>query len=283
MQIDWIDTFLDLVDTRNFNKSAERLNITQSTVSARMNALENQIGKKLFKRSRAGTELTAAGIAFEPHARGLRHSWSEALRTARSSENVDLAIRIGLQTDLATTHIGDWVANFNRLFPRTELYIELDYSNQMCSDLLAGNLDFAVLYTPRFMPDLHFETVGRVNFRMISSVTTSLRHVDPATHIGASYAPAFDRQHQQSVPNLANARVSSGQNMAVAGMITSMGGTAYVLDETAQAMRDQGGVDFVIDAPILYQDVFAAFHMRHRHSLTHQRLRDVVRAHFSPK
>src|SRR6056300_139577 len=143
MQIDWIDTFLDLVDTRNFNKSAERLNITQSTVSARMNALENQIGKKLFKRSRAGTELTAAGIAFEPHARGLRHSWSEALRTARSSENVDLA----------TTHIGDWVANFNRLFPRTELYIELDYSNQMCSDLLAGNLDFAVLYTPRFMPD----------------------------------------------------------------------------------------------------------------------------------
>ncbi len=55
MQIEWIETFLDLLDTRSFNKSAERLNITQSTVSARINALETEIGKKLFSRSRAGT------------------------------------------------------------------------------------------------------------------------------------------------------------------------------------------------------------------------------------
>jgi DNA-binding transcriptional LysR family regulator len=283
MQIEWIDTFLDLLDTRSFNKSAERLNITQSTVSARINALESQIGKKLFVRSRAGTELTAAGIAFEAHARGLRHSWSEALRVTRATGNVDVSIRIGLQTDLATTHIGDWVAQFQTLFPRAEFYVELDYSNQMCNDLLAGNLDFAVLYTPKFMPDLHFETVGRVNLRMISTKISKLKDVTENDYIGAHYAPAFDRQHQQHLPYLSNTRLSCGQNSAVAGMIMTIGGTGYVLEETAITLVNQGIVTLVEDAPILYQDVFAAFHIRHRHSLTHQKLRDAVNNHFSPK
>lgn len=283
MQIEWIETFLDLLDTRSFNKSAERLNITQSTVSARINALETEIGKKLFSRSRAGTNLTAAGIAFEPHARGLRHSWSEAVRATRATGNVEVSIRIGLQTDLASTHIGDWVAQFQTLFPRAEFYVELDYSNQMCNDLLAGNLDFAVLYTPKFMPDLHFETVGRINLHMISTVARSLDQIDADRYIGANYAPAFDRQHQQQLPHLSNTRLSCGQNSAVAGIISTMGGTAYVLEETAQSLLNQGIAKLVVDAPVLYQDVYAAFHMRHRHSLTHQRLRDAVNAHFRPK
>ena len=38
MQIDLIDTFLDLCETRSFNQTAERLEITQSTVSARIKA-----------------------------------------------------------------------------------------------------------------------------------------------------------------------------------------------------------------------------------------------------
>lgn len=283
MQIEWIDTFLDLVDTRSFNKTAERLGLTQSTVSARVNALETQLGKKLFSRSRAGTDLTAAGIAFQPHARGLRHSWSEAIRVTRATGNVDISIRIGLQIDLATTHIGDWVAHFQTLFPRAEFYIELDYSTQMCSDLLAGNLDFAVMYTPKFMPDLHFETVGRVNMCMISTQAQVLQDVPSDTYIGARYAPAFDRQHQQHLPHLSNTRLSCGQNTAVADILTSMGGTAYVLEETATQLINRGQAQKVLDAPILYQDIFAAFHIRHRHSATHQRLRDAVRGHFSPK
>jgi hypothetical protein len=38
MQVDLIETFLDLMETRNFNRTAERLNITQSTVSHRIKA-----------------------------------------------------------------------------------------------------------------------------------------------------------------------------------------------------------------------------------------------------
>jgi DNA-binding transcriptional LysR family regulator len=80
MQIDLLDTFLDLAETRSFHRTAEKLGITQSTVSARVAALEQAVGSRLFDRSRAGTDLTPEGRRFEPHARALRHEWNEAKR-----------------------------------------------------------------------------------------------------------------------------------------------------------------------------------------------------------
>lgn len=47
MQIDLLETFLDLVESRSFHRTAERLSITQSTVSARVQALEAALGAPL--------------------------------------------------------------------------------------------------------------------------------------------------------------------------------------------------------------------------------------------
>ena len=58
MQPEQIETFLDLCQTRSFNRTAERLGVTQSTVSGRVAALEEVLEVRLFDRSRAGTALT---------------------------------------------------------------------------------------------------------------------------------------------------------------------------------------------------------------------------------
>ncbi|MDJ1017707.1 MAG: LysR family transcriptional regulator [Paracoccaceae bacterium] len=279
MQIDLIDTFLDLVETRSFNKTADRTGVTQSTVSARISALEKTLGRRLFTRSRAGTELTTAGLRFEPHARGLKHAWTEALRAAQSAENTALAMRIGLQIDLGATHAGDWVAAFQAVLPETAFYLELDYSIQMCADLASGRLDFGVLYSPRNLPDLHFESVGEVSYRLVSSIGPERADIDPASYIRASFAPAFDAQHQRLFPELSDAPVASGQNIAVASLLTASGGAAFVLNETAQALVSEG-FHIVKNAPAIPQTVYAAFHLRHRHSSAHRRLVRIVRSHF---
>ncbi len=50
MQLDQIDTFLDLCETKSFHQTAERLGVTQSTVSSRIKSLETSLGARLFKR-----------------------------------------------------------------------------------------------------------------------------------------------------------------------------------------------------------------------------------------
>ena len=55
MKIDYIRTFLEIFDCGNFNRAAENLHVTQSTVSARVKAMEDRFGRVLFKRGHSGS------------------------------------------------------------------------------------------------------------------------------------------------------------------------------------------------------------------------------------
>lgn len=270
-----LDTFLDLIETRSFHRSAERLGLTQSTVSARVQALEGTLDAKLFTRSRAGTQLTTEGLKFEPHARTLRHAMAEARRAVIPSGLAAVTLRVGIQNDLAAGHIGDWIAGFRRALPETAFYIEPDYSAQMCADLGTGHLDFAVLYSPRALPDLHFTSVGHVIYRLVSSDGTTRAHLTPERYIRANYSPAFETAHAALLPDLSATPLAAGQNTAVAGLLAALGGAAFVLDDTAAALAPQGFRPVADVAPIT-QPVFAATHLRHRTSALHRRLLKIV-------
>ena len=281
MQIELLETFLDLMETRSFNKTAERLEVTQSTVSNRVQALEAAVGRRLFSRSRAGTEPTVAGHRFAEHARALRHEWHVARRAIGATGNFAQSMRIGMQHDLAATRIGEWVSEFRQALPHTSFYVELDFSNQMSADLLSGDLDLAVLFTPRNVPDLHYEMVGEIVYRMVSTHAGTMGAIDPQRYIHANYSPAFARSHRQLMPEMGEAAVASGQNAAVCGLLAALGGTAFVLEESAHRLVAEGGYMLVRDAPPVTQPVYQAVHLRHRHSPTHRKLLTILRRHFS--
>lgn len=276
MQIELLETFLDLADSRSFHRTAERLGITQSTVSARLQALEAALGARLFERSRSGTALTTEGQRFEPHARSLRHEWNEARRRIAVPTGAGHLVRLGIQNDLSALYLGDWVAGFRRAFPETAFYIEPDYSNQMCADLLTGVLDFAVMFSPKPHPDLHFDSVGDVAYHMVSTEADRMADVRPDRFVFAHFSPAFEEMHRQLTPALAAAPVSVGQSGAVASLLHTMGGSGYVLEKTAEGLIAGGRFRAVSDAPVLRQPVYAAMHIRHRIAPLHRRLRRVV-------
>jgi DNA-binding transcriptional LysR family regulator len=109
MNIEQIETFLDLCDTRSFNQTAERLGVTQSTISGRVRALETALNCRLLERSRAGTALTTEGLRFEPHARAMRLAWRDGVQDARGAGSAARTARIGIQHDLLGDSVADWV------------------------------------------------------------------------------------------------------------------------------------------------------------------------------
>ena len=64
MDINLARTFIMVAETGSFIEAARRLNITQSTVSARIKRLEEELGRELFARSKGGANLTSAGEQF---------------------------------------------------------------------------------------------------------------------------------------------------------------------------------------------------------------------------
>ncbi len=64
MDITLARTFLMVAETGSFIEAAGRMNVTQSTVSARIRSLEELLGRPLFDRGKAGATLTVSGTKF---------------------------------------------------------------------------------------------------------------------------------------------------------------------------------------------------------------------------
>jgi len=61
MDITLAKTFLAIAESGSFNDAADRLHVTQSTISSRIKTLEDLLGKSLLERSKSGAKLTPAG------------------------------------------------------------------------------------------------------------------------------------------------------------------------------------------------------------------------------
>ncbi|MDO9414675.1 LysR family transcriptional regulator [Pararhizobium sp.] len=282
MQIDLIETFLDLMETRSFNRTAERLNITQSTVSHRVKTLEAQFNRKLFTRNKGGTAPTASGLRFLDHAKALQHQWHEATRAVESAGAYERSMRLGIQHDLAEAVAGQWLSAVRSELPGTSIYMEADYSIQMNRDLAAGDLDLAILYTPHYLPDLHYERIGDLVYTLVSTQARLVADVKPETYIQAVYSPAFDRAHRLALPQLSAAPIASGQNGAITDLLRTLGGAAYVTRSTAAQLVDTGAATAVEDAPPIAQAVYAATSIRTRHAHQHQRIIAVMAGLLNP-
>src|SRR5690606_21699046 len=88
-------TFLSVVAAGNFVKAAERLFVTQSTVSARIQSLEQQLGCQLFVRNKAGTTLTPAGQQFQKHATSLMRTVERARQDVGISKGYRASLTVG--------------------------------------------------------------------------------------------------------------------------------------------------------------------------------------------
>src|SRR5438309_1461957 len=70
-----VEGFLEVARRGNVSRAAEAMFVTQPTLTARLHALERELGEPLFARTRRGMRLTDAGRAFLPYAeRAIRAS-----------------------------------------------------------------------------------------------------------------------------------------------------------------------------------------------------------------
>lgn len=95
MDLTLIRTFMEVSQTGSFLAAADRLFVTQSAVSLRIQRLEQQIGKSLFERSKAGAVLTPAGRQFQPYALNIIRTWNDARQQVAISKATPIVSLLG--------------------------------------------------------------------------------------------------------------------------------------------------------------------------------------------
>ncbi len=251
MHIDQIRTFLEVVATGNFNKAAETLHVTQSTVSARIKTLEERLGRDLFIRDHSGVQLTPAGERLQRYAIRLLRLWRRAESDVALSKQHTASICLGLAVSLWDQIVLEWGGWMRREAPDVALHFVADYSPGLMRQLADGAMDIGVMYEPREMPGLVVEELIVEHFFLLTT-EKGCAVDDPAWRRGYTFVDwgdSFRHRHEDAFPDLV-ADVAVGLSSIAMSYILRYGGSAYLPLRMAHTMVRSGRLNRVKGAPV---------------------------------
>lgn len=210
LKFEHIETFLEIAACGNFNRAAETLNVTQSTVSARVKALEEQLGRALFARGHAGAELTAAGHQFRHYALSMQRLWQQAHQAVTLPPGFRAVLGLGAQVSLWERLILKWIPSMREQFPDVALRVEADYSMSQMRQLADGLLDIGVMYEPRQTPGLKVETLLEDTLVLVSTTNREMTSGWVQDYVFVDWGDTFRAMHGQAFAEMETAAVSVG-------------------------------------------------------------------------
>ena len=134
---------------RHFVLAAEACGVTQPTLSAMIQKLEEELDVKIFSRDRKNISPTAIG---EKIIRQARIALNETQRirevVADESSSMNGSLRIGILPTIAPYLVPDFIYHFRNTYPNVNLSIDEKENKSLVQDLKFGNLDIAITTPP---------------------------------------------------------------------------------------------------------------------------------------
>ncbi len=150
-----ISYFLEVATTQNISRAAERLGITQPSLSMALKRLEYALGIEVLIRKKSGVELTKSGRHFAQEAANLIREW-ESLKASVLGHAHDLAGRfsIGCHVSVASYSLPTILPKLLDKYPQIEIQLKHDLSRKITESVISHHLDFGIVVNPVFHPDL---------------------------------------------------------------------------------------------------------------------------------
>jgi LysR family transcriptional regulator, cyn operon transcriptional activator len=147
MELRHLRYFLAIADTRSFTRAAERLHVTQPTLSHQVKQLESIVGTALFERSTKDVELTAAGRLFKPYCeRILKEIESSTLAISELEGLMRGTLRMAVFHSFSHSMLPPILSEFALRYPGVHVIARLVPRADMERDLTNADLDMAVAY-----------------------------------------------------------------------------------------------------------------------------------------
>ena len=195
-------TFLTVVTAGNFITAAERLHVSQSTVSTRIHTLEEQLGCTLFVRNKAGTTLTSAGRQFQRHASALVRTVEQARHDVGIPKGFSGTLVVGGRIGLWEEYLLGWLPLMQAANPEISIRAESALEPELMQGLVEGRIDIGVMYTPQSRPGLKVEQLFEEQLILVSTDPRSEPEPQPS-YVYVDWGPEFYARHSAFFPNFA--------------------------------------------------------------------------------
>lgn len=140
-----VESFLEVARRGNVSRAAEAIYVSQPTLTARLHALESELGEKLFVRTRQGMRLTDAGEAFLPYAERAARALKEGREALVDLRNASAGHLLLASAPAASTYILPALLDrFAKTHPRVEIAVRTGHSEDVQQMVLKGEVQFGI-------------------------------------------------------------------------------------------------------------------------------------------
>ena len=256
MDVELARTFLEIIRARSFVRAAERLNVSQTTVSARVRTLEEQLGRPLFVRNKKGASLTPAGEQFLRYAPMFVQLWQRARHQVAVPPGRRAVLTIGGELSLWHPWLTEWLHWMRRFAPDVALRVQVDVPDSLTDQVLAGALDVAVMYAPQHRPGAHVELLLEEKLVLVTTKAES-KAVEPDSYVYVDWGADFAHYHELSFPEENNPGLFVGLGPLALTYILEAGGSGYFRQRVVTPYIAAGKLHLVAGAPSFFYPVYA--------------------------
>src|SRR3954447_18099907 len=213
-------TFLTVVTTGNFITAAERLHVSQSTVSTRIQSLEELLGCTLFVRNKAGATLTPAGRQFQRHASTLVRTIEQARQDVGIPKGFSGTLVVGGRIGLWEEYLLGWLPLMQAANPDILIRAESALEPEIMQGLVEGRIDIGVMYTPQSRPGLKVEQLFEERLVLVSPDPNGAPEPQQG-YVYVDWGPEFYARHSAFFPNFSGPSLTA--NIGWVGVADGVG------------------------------------------------------------
>lgn len=170
MELKLLQTFLAVARRLSFHRAAEEQHFSQSTISAHIRELEEELGRPLFDRLGRRIRLTEAGERLVDYAKRMLELDEEARAELTGAGEVRTTLTVRIPESLAVHRLPPVIKEFNRLRPRVSLNVTTCAHDGLRQDFRQGLTDLAFLLTDSFQAaELRVEFLATEPLLLVSS------------------------------------------------------------------------------------------------------------------
>ena len=132
MDLGQLEAFVEVAQHQSFSKAAEALFLTQPSVTARIQALERELGEPLFERNGRGVRLTDVGNSFLPYAQRVLKDLQEGRDALEGLRSLQIgALRLGSAFTVSTYVLPKLLKTYHERFPAVEISVKTGRSEEV--------------------------------------------------------------------------------------------------------------------------------------------------------
>ncbi|TDH60962.1 LysR family transcriptional regulator [Dankookia rubra] len=253
MDVELARTFLAIVAAGSFVRAAERLNLSQTAVSARVRSLEEQLRRPLFVRNKTGASLTPAGEQFLQHAPALVQLWERARHAVAVPPGRRAVLAVGAELSLWDPLLLRWLLWMHRAAPDVALRAHVGLPEDLMERVADGILDIAVLYAPRYRAGLRVELL--VEERLVMVVTPP--GAGQPGYVQVDWGPEFSLGQGADAIAGGDPVLHSAFGPLGLGFILEAGGSGYFRMGAVRSHLESGRLALVPGAPEFLHPAYA--------------------------